>query len=1070
MAVPRDRQSAKALVEQIARKHGYVAEEDFQKLEPELRRTFEEALLAKDELIGSMTITYGNPIPSRDIKQSANTPRLAKNLYTSKARFVFELLQNADDNSYTKAASRGSTPYVSFRVHPRQVVVECNEDGFNRENLTAICSVGKSSKMGAQGYIGEKGIGFKSVFMAAWKVHIQSGPFSFSFRHRPGDSGMGMISPIWEDPGESLDLPLTRITLFLHETGDADELARARQAIQEQFKGLQETFLLFMKNLGRVHVAFHDEKGEQTSSATYTIERPRANHAILKRTDVAHGATQEQARRFHVTTHEAANLARNENRTYSEAEEAARAYSKSQVTLAFPLTAASVPITEPQELFVFLPVRPVGFKFLIQADFVTDANRQDIVRDSLRNNGLLDGIADAFAKAVIQFCEHDTLRYQWMRYLPDKKDTNWSTLWFSLVSKIADRLQMTAVLYGRKRPGRRLIRTLLRPPPAFLDESGEPLLDEGDPEQIISRCYHTSDLNILSSYELAFANFWHIAEWLKRDLRQGALSRMKSPETTESWHTRAAKLLHSFKSQQPEMNHLKNMDLLPLEGGIWVSVSSGPVYFPQVNGMDIPSDVHLRLISKSVTNAHRRILFEDLGVQTASVELVREKILEIYEEDELWISLENSKRHLHFLYLTELLVDEVGDYSVIEFHSSNSKLDAAGFMHIADDEPYGPWELLRKTDPGPNPGDGAPGYPWLFVHQEYFRDSPVTPRGEDMTWREWFYAQLGVSRIVRIWGSTALEGKGKYLHEHRPEKFLGALLATNEEYPSAWSPAFVSCLQSKEVLCRGNRRVMLRHSYFPTTELERRVGRFVEQGAFFPWLWLDTETTHDVPPPEWRRLLTCLGVGSPKTDVDFALDMLKYTLDMLKYTLDAFPSTNASASRPRLFELYNHIYSKLQDSDDKAAAQNNIRQVKIARPCYGHADTPHRAVFSSRRCIYIPLEGNRCTWAFPNECVWEAPQEMQTKYALELLYGQCFRLDGPDSSFVPQLLTATLGITGCTWEIYVDELKELQGLDCEDSDIITVIYKALDALRPQIIAISKDRLKQVRPTQRAGRR
>jgi HSP90 family molecular chaperone len=50
--------------------------------------------------------------------------------------------------------------------------MECNEDGFTAKNLTVICDVGKSSKLGAQGYIGEKGIGFKSVFMAAYKVHI----------------------------------------------------------------------------------------------------------------------------------------------------------------------------------------------------------------------------------------------------------------------------------------------------------------------------------------------------------------------------------------------------------------------------------------------------------------------------------------------------------------------------------------------------------------------------------------------------------------------------------------------------------------------------------------------------------------------------------------------------------------------------------------------------------------------------------------------------------------------------------------------------------------------------------
>lgn len=204
--------------------------------------------------------------------------RLATNLYTSKARFIFELLQNADDNTYSKALGSGAIPYLSFRVHPSYIVIECNEDGFTDKNLAAICSIGKSSKAGAQGYIGEKGIGFKSVFMAASKVHIQSGVFSFSFKHKKGDSGMGMISPLWEETDEELPSPLTRFTLLLHDDGDAEMRAKTRQSIETQFEELQENLLLFMKNLKKIHVVFCDETSQETSSTVFSIERP---HRLL---------------------------------------------------------------------------------------------------------------------------------------------------------------------------------------------------------------------------------------------------------------------------------------------------------------------------------------------------------------------------------------------------------------------------------------------------------------------------------------------------------------------------------------------------------------------------------------------------------------------------------------------------------------------------------------------------------------------------------------------------------------------------------------------------------------------
>ncbi|KAL7624644.1 hypothetical protein AAE478_006214 [Parahypoxylon ruwenzoriense] len=1014
MTTSNTRQSARELVKQIAKDHGYLGPEMFRKLEAlgsDFRREMEEAYLMKDLLIGSTVIT------------------LAKNLYTSKARFVFELLQNADDNRYTRAAASDSVPYVSFHVYPRRIILECNEDGFTDENLAAICSVGKSSKTGAQGYIGEKGIGFKSVFMVASKVHIQSGAFSFSFRHENGESGMGMISPIWEETYDELQSPLTRLTLHLHETGNADTLAKTLESTRKQFDEFQETILLFMKNLRKIDVVFYDEMEEQISSTAYSIERPRATYAILKRIKVANGTTHEDVKYFHVTAHEATNLAKNENRTYSQAEETARAYSKSQITLAFPLSETSTPIIEPQDLFVFLPVRPVGFKFLIQADFVTDASRQDVVQESLRNTHLLDGVADAFLKAILQFCEHYTLRFQWMRYLPDNKSPNWGKMWLSLVNMIADRLVRTPVLYGRKRFHRRLICDLFRLRDNVLDEDGCPLFDDEDPEQIISQRYDNSDLNFLSDYGLCYADYREIIGWVRSDIRRGDLSRMRSPKTSESWHTRAAKLLNRlFKTNSPDsIQALKRLELVPLEDGTWVSASSRPVYFAQVDGMNIPSDVQLRLVSKGVVNSHRMRLFKNLGAKTASVSLVRKEILRLYPPRGAPPSIESSKHHLEFLYLTEHLAgDNEPSYRSLAVYDSvgDMYIPHEEYVYIADDDLYGAWELLRKTDPGPNPGDGAPGYPSLFVNEKYFRDSPTAT--QEGTWVEWFYDELDVQECVGFGGVDVLQGAGIYLQEYRPEKFLGALCVWNQQCQHL-SPRFITSIRETKVLCRGNRQVLLREAYFPTKELERRVERFVGQGVFFPWLWVDIETTRDAIPPEWKSLLNRLNVGSPSTDLDFALDMLRYSLD-------AFQTTITSLDTARLFELYDHIQERYREDENRPIAQEKIRKV-----------------FSERKCIYIPLPEACYTWAFPHECVWNAPQDMMTKFALQRLYGTCFCRDGAECSHFTRFFLDTLGITKCTWEICVEELKGLKASGCDNIDRITAIYKEINTLLPENI-------------------
>lgn len=294
---------------------------------------------------------------------------LSQNLYNSSARFVFELLQNADDNSYSRAKASSTDPYVSFRVYNRRIVVETNEDGFNYENLVAICNIDKSSKSGAQGYIGEKGIGFKSVFMVAWKALIQSGDFSFYFQHKKGDTGMGMITPIWHDAENDL-MPnhVTRVTLFLHDSISADNM----KTTLRQFQEIESTFLLFMKNLKKVYVTMYDENDEQRTFTTYSMSRQSSNlHVVDLKTEILkNGALEEYSKHYHLTRGIANDLSMSENRKYTKDEISRKAYQMAEVVLAFPLDAKSIPIIQPQDLFAFLPIRKIGFSVELHTELL----------------------------------------------------------------------------------------------------------------------------------------------------------------------------------------------------------------------------------------------------------------------------------------------------------------------------------------------------------------------------------------------------------------------------------------------------------------------------------------------------------------------------------------------------------------------------------------------------------------------------------------------------------------------------------------------------------------------------
>lgn len=52
------RESARELVRSIARGRGYLSEEILERMDQDTRREVEEAMLKKDEMIGSSVLTY----------------------------------------------------------------------------------------------------------------------------------------------------------------------------------------------------------------------------------------------------------------------------------------------------------------------------------------------------------------------------------------------------------------------------------------------------------------------------------------------------------------------------------------------------------------------------------------------------------------------------------------------------------------------------------------------------------------------------------------------------------------------------------------------------------------------------------------------------------------------------------------------------------------------------------------------------------------------------------------------------------------------------------------------------
>ena len=103
---------------------------------------------------------------------------------TDKGRFIQEILQNADDCDYPE----GIVPSFFLIRNGNTAVTEYNETGFSRANIRAITAIGESTKKRLFDRdlkaIGEKGVGFKTIFAVSSEVRIHSGEYSFSLSDR----------------------------------------------------------------------------------------------------------------------------------------------------------------------------------------------------------------------------------------------------------------------------------------------------------------------------------------------------------------------------------------------------------------------------------------------------------------------------------------------------------------------------------------------------------------------------------------------------------------------------------------------------------------------------------------------------------------------------------------------------------------------------------------------------------------------------------------------------------------------------------------------------------------------
>jgi hypothetical protein len=172
-------------------------------------------------------------------------------VYSNSQRFIYELIQNVDDCDYEKVEDCKLDIQFKYHTIPGEIVLTYNERGFKPENAFAITGIAEKSKniTPDKVEIGEKGIGFKSVFGIAEKVHIESGYFSFELYR----DNFTVPVPCYDD---FTPVKGTRLTLEM----PADTVKKVYRGMVEQYmKGdaaLNQNPILFLNKLTHLKMYF----------------------------------------------------------------------------------------------------------------------------------------------------------------------------------------------------------------------------------------------------------------------------------------------------------------------------------------------------------------------------------------------------------------------------------------------------------------------------------------------------------------------------------------------------------------------------------------------------------------------------------------------------------------------------------------------------------------------------------------------------------------------------------------------------------------------------------------------
>ena len=336
--------------------------------------------------------------------------RVYTQLYSDKTHFVYELVQNADDNK---------SRHMELQLGENELLVWNDGGQFSEKDVLSICSIGLSNKDLTQ--IGTFGIGFKAVYNYTDLPEIYSGDERFRIRDLTKPEGID-IDDMASRVIELVDRGRTVFRLPFKERLRQEDIVKLKKRLCD----LEKRALLFLHHLETVQ--WYDEQDKQMGSyfsRRCLYDKIQNVYQVEVNGDDQPPETFLIFRKDVQPPKDVINELLQQAEYDEERQRIQRSATKQQpIEVAFKLLDGQITAMDSCVLFSYLPTeKETHLRFLIQARYQTTPARDNIPPDNLWNKWLVKETANFLPNVLEQLKAGGLLKPAFFDVLPIEADS-----------------------------------------------------------------------------------------------------------------------------------------------------------------------------------------------------------------------------------------------------------------------------------------------------------------------------------------------------------------------------------------------------------------------------------------------------------------------------------------------------------------------------------------------------------------------------------------------------------------------------------------------------------------------